>query len=334
MNKKYILLGFMLYLSITIQAQIDPHFTQYYMYPLHLNPGLTGLISDGDVRVTANTRSQWASVSNPYNTVGISGDMLLKNQWGLGVNILNQKAGNGGYNYSNVQVSVANGNIRFGTNGAQHISIGMQVGILTQRFDPYKLQFGDQYSAALGYNAGITSRAAVNTLTLSQNLFDIGAGIAYIDEQPDKKVNVYGGISFNHLNQPRNNFNSEVSRLPMRITAHAGARIIASPTLQFYPNFIYMQQGNAFEATPGIYAQMKVNDIMHVLLGGNYRLNDAVNAFTGIYYKNYSLGLSYDINTSNLNTIPKTVNSLEMSLSMTLLKNNKLETQFFKCPRF
>jgi hypothetical protein len=95
-----------------------------------------------------------------------------------------------------------------------------------------------------------------------------------------------------------------------------------------------MQQGNAFEATPGIYAQMKVNDIMHVLLGGNYRLNDAVNAFTGIYYKNYSLGLSYDINTSNLNTIPKTVNSLEMSLSMTLLKNNKLETQFFKCPRF
>ena len=113
-----------------VKAQVDPHFTQYYMYPLFLNPALTGVISEGDVRGTAIYRNQWSNVTNPFSTVGASGDMLFDNNWGLGVNLLNQTAGSGGYNNTNVHVNVANNNIRFGNGGTQHLSMGLQLSLI------------------------------------------------------------------------------------------------------------------------------------------------------------------------------------------------------------
>ena len=42
-------------------AQIDPHFSQYYAYPLLLNPALTGVV-DGDYRVSINAKKQWDQI--------------------------------------------------------------------------------------------------------------------------------------------------------------------------------------------------------------------------------------------------------------------------------
>src|ERR1700742_3575733 len=59
----------------------DVHFTQYFTSPLTLNPALTGLINE-DLRIAANYRSQWGTVSNtPYVTGTFSFDAaLLKNK--------------------------------------------------------------------------------------------------------------------------------------------------------------------------------------------------------------------------------------------------------------
>lgn len=51
----------------TLKAQVDPHFSQYYMYPSWLNPALTGAF-DGDYRVTGIYRSQWGNITNPFAT--------------------------------------------------------------------------------------------------------------------------------------------------------------------------------------------------------------------------------------------------------------------------
>ena len=315
------------------KAQVDPHFTQYYMYPLFLNPALTGVISEGDVRGSAIYRNQWSNISNPFSTVGVSGDMLFDNNWGLGVNLMNQTAGGGGYNNTDFHVNVANNNIRFGHGGSQHLSLGLQLGVINKYFDRSKLQFGDQYLGT-SFSPNNPTSAYSTIQTLSQAMFDAGVGVAYFDATPDKKVNVYGGFSVAHINQPSDKFTADNGKLPIRYTFHAGARIIASPTLLFYPNLIYMLQGNAYEAVPGVHAEMKANENTSFLLGANYRVQDAINAFAGIYYKNYAFGLSYDINTSDLNKVSKTVNSFELSLSYIMLKNTKTETRYFKCPRF
>ena len=47
--------------SLSIKAQVDPHFSQYYVYPAWLNPALTGAF-DGDYRIAGIYRSQWGNI--------------------------------------------------------------------------------------------------------------------------------------------------------------------------------------------------------------------------------------------------------------------------------
>ena len=54
-----------------VNAQVDPHFTQYYVYPAWLNPALTGAF-DGQYRVSGIYRSQWGNISSPFTTPGFS----------------------------------------------------------------------------------------------------------------------------------------------------------------------------------------------------------------------------------------------------------------------
>src|ERR1700761_8373732 len=100
MKKTSLIISLLLQIVIAgnVSAQIDPHFSQYYAYPLWLNPALTGVFS-GDSRVTANFKSQWASVDNAFQTAAISADTHINNRASIGINILDQQAGSIGYNY-------------------------------------------------------------------------------------------------------------------------------------------------------------------------------------------------------------------------------------------
>ena len=48
-----------------LQAQ-DPHFSQFYLSPLQLNPALTGVMNE-DIRASLLHRSQWRTVSAPFS---------------------------------------------------------------------------------------------------------------------------------------------------------------------------------------------------------------------------------------------------------------------------
>ena len=52
------------------KAQVDPHFSQYYIQPMTMNPAFTGAF-DGDYRVSGIWRSQYG---NTLNTKGISAE--------------------------------------------------------------------------------------------------------------------------------------------------------------------------------------------------------------------------------------------------------------------
>src|ERR1700755_937009 len=94
-------------------AQTDPHFTQNYTYPMYVNPALAGS-SDGEYRVSGIFRTQWGSVANPYRTVGLSFDARTNKNIAIGVNVLNQSAGDAGFNYLTASLSVAYTGVRFG----------------------------------------------------------------------------------------------------------------------------------------------------------------------------------------------------------------------------
>src|SRR5215813_15258634 len=100
---KYRFVGTMCLILVMLKAvaQTDPHFTQNYTYPMYINPALAGS-SDGEYRASAIYRTQWGSISNPYRTMGVSFDTRTNKNIALGASILNQSAGDGGFNYLTV----------------------------------------------------------------------------------------------------------------------------------------------------------------------------------------------------------------------------------------
>ncbi len=57
----------LLFASLQVQSQ-DIHFSQFFEAPLLRNPALAGLFT-GDLRIQAVYRTQWQSVSVPYQTL-------------------------------------------------------------------------------------------------------------------------------------------------------------------------------------------------------------------------------------------------------------------------
>ena len=313
-------------------AQVDPHFSQFYAYPLWLNPGMAGMM-DGDYRFTGVYRNQWSSVMTPYNTAGFSADVNTGKNLNLGANFMSQTAGDAGYKYLNAYATIAYSGIRFGQDNTQQITIGLQAGLLSRRFDPAKFQFGDQWNPITGYNPGATT-ADIITKT-SSSVLDMGAGISYADASPDKKVNFFGGVGAFHLTKPEDPFVSSGTNavLPVRYTVHAGARLNLTETVSITPNLLYMKQGTASEKMAGLFAQLRANDFTDLLFGVNYRLDDAVAPYVGVAFHDFVLGVSYDVNTSDLGKAVNGTNSLELSFTYIGRKSGK-PLRYLSCPRF
>src|SRR5438552_1845295 len=75
MMKRYLnifAMSVLLGMGLDSSAQ-DIHFSQFYDNAILRNPSLTGIFS-GEYKVGLDYRSQWGSISVPYNTFMISGE--------------------------------------------------------------------------------------------------------------------------------------------------------------------------------------------------------------------------------------------------------------------
>lgn len=312
-------------------AQVDPHFSQYYAYPLYLNPAFTGVM-DGDYRATAIYKNQWISVGKPYSTTGVSLDMTTAADLNLGLNIFSQKAGDGGYQYMQGSFSLSYQGLRLGEEGYKRVILGLQVGFINRKFDPTKLRFGDQWTPNLRIDPNISTTEIFNQTSASA--FDAAAGIAYEDVDPQKNANMYAGFSMNHLTRPEDPFLvADLKRkLPFRYTYYAGVKIKISEVASFTPNIIYMRQGNAEERMLGVYFQRTTNnENVDLMTGFSFRYKDALVPYAGLKYNNLQFGVSYDATISTLGTSVPFTNSLELSVTVTGKRNNQ-DRQYYSCP--
>jgi type IX secretion system PorP/SprF family membrane protein len=317
--------------GVKARGQVDPHFTQYYVYPAWLNPALTGAF-DGTFRVAGIHRNQWGNISAPFSTFGVSGEITTDKNLNVGISAMKQTAGDGGYGYTTAYASLAYTGLRFGTNETQRISFGMQAGMIQRRFDRSKMTFGDQWNPIFGFNPGSTS-AEVLART-SATSFDIGAGVLYFDAKPGKKINLFGGFSASHITRPDDHFSATGSeKFPVRYTTHAGFRWTLSNMFSITPNFLYLSQGSASEKMVGVYGQYKASQDVNVMLGANYRVDDAISPFFGFTYRGMMVAASYDINNSDLGKMANGTNSFEISVSFIGRKSTKTPEVDFICPR-
>ena len=317
-----------------VSAQTDPHFTQNYTYPMYINPAMTGS-SDGDYRASAIYRGQWGGITNPYRTAGFSFDTRTNKNLALGGSVLNQSAGDGGFNYFNAAASIAYTGVKFGVNDEHRMVFAMQFGVLNRTVDQTKFKWGEQWNPITGYNS--SNPTSENFAATSSTTLDIGAGALYYDASPDKKANVFGGFSVFHLNKPKDpiitNENTALNTIPMRYVIHGGVSFNISDRARIVPHALYMHQGSATEAMLGTYVQLNVNEETDLMAGVYYRFNDAIAPYVGFDYKNFVVGVSYDVNASKLGSMSRNVNSFEISFSYIKRSKNKSAVDFIPCPR-
>lgn len=330
MKKLYFSLLLYVAFTQTSIAQVDPHFSQYYTYPQFLNPALTGFM-DGDLRINANYRAQWDVASPMFRTIGVAADARTKNNINVGVNVFNLNAGNGIFNTTQAMASIAYDGIRFGKDGMQQVSFGVQVGLINRRLDFTKLQFGDQYSPITGFDP---SKATAEPLSNKPtNNVDVSAGILYSNGDPNSKFNPYIGVSAFHLTEPKNAFlNATAGKLPMRLNGSAGIRIQVGDKVALTPHGIGIFQGNAKEVVAGLFGDIQINEQANLMLGVNHRFEDAVIACAGFQYKGLNLAISYDINAAKT-TSPFKTGVGEISLTYLFKPKVTTPNRHFACPR-
>src|SRR3954464_14660137 len=99
--------------SLFAKAQ-DVHFSQFSMSPMLLNPALSGM-SNGDVRIYGNFRSQWNTVAGAgaYRTFAGGADVALGKMTkyssfaGLGISFFSDQAGTAGFQSNRVDLTFA-----------------------------------------------------------------------------------------------------------------------------------------------------------------------------------------------------------------------------------
>ncbi|AMR30412.1 hypothetical protein A0256_02745 [Mucilaginibacter sp. PAMC 26640] len=332
MKKIILLLSFILQLgAITgIRAQIDPHFSQYYAYPLWLNPALTGVM-DGQTRINANFREQWGGLPKGYKTGGLSMDFKSGDKSALGFNVINQNAGTAGYNYFAAYGSFGY-SIAVSADGTQKLHFGVQAGLINRSFDPNKLQLDNQYNPGSGFDPNLPNFE--NFATTNATIFDASAGMFYFDGNPTHAANVFAGVSLAHLTAPNDPFATAglSSKLPYRFNAHAGVKIKASDGFDITPHAVFIRQNKNDIKAMGVYSELKVDDENGLLLGGMYRIGDAAIVNAGYHIQSLVIGLSYDFNTSALRSATSGQGGFELSISYVFRKHiaNPAEV----CPKF
>jgi type IX secretion system PorP/SprF family membrane protein len=331
---KSVIFFFTVLLPLFLCGQTDPHFSQYYHYAPLINPAMTGVMN-GSVRLSAIYRNQWNAITSPYETPGIQAELSTHKNLNLGLAILNQKAGDGGFRYVQTQFSINYTGVRWGYAQQHHITVGVQGGFIQRRFEPSKLRLGDQWLPGIGYNPNLSS-SDVFPVTSSM-VADISAGIFYFNDDEEKNVLPFFGVSAFHINRPADPFitNQDLPYMPARYCLQGGAYILAAENLEVTPHLLYMQQGSAMNLITGIQMKMRVDDDTHFMAGGYYRWNDAAIPFAGLQYQRFTLGASYDVTTSSLSQRVNGTGSIELSLSYLFDKTEKKMNHYrFECPRF
>ncbi|MBI4646043.1 MAG: PorP/SprF family type IX secretion system membrane protein [Bacteroidia bacterium] len=308
----------------------DIHFSQFYHTPLLINPSLTGFYEE-DMRALINYKDQWRSIASPYKTMAFSYDMpVFRNNWdhgylGVGLAALNDRVGK--FNWGLTQINLSLSSI-ITLNDKNKISGGFQGGIAQRSINSTELRWDRQFDGQ-NYNAGIFSG---ETQSFTSHLFgDLSAGISWCfakiasNMTSNNHFKAIAGISLYHINKPEQKFYStETIRLYSKLVLHGGAYIgIKNTNVTLIPSLLFLKQGAAQELNLGGIIRYKLKEESKytgnikgaaILIGGHYRVNDALIPLFMLEIANFAIGISYDINTSGLFRVSNGQGGMEISL--------------------
>lgn len=294
----------LLFFSWNVSFAQDIHYSQFNASPQNLTPAQTGLF-DGDWRFVGNYRSQWSAIPVPYKTFSLAADtrfnkLLKKDVPAAGLVINTDRSGDSKFTTLQVLASLAYIK-RLTKDSTNFLSVSVQPGFTSKSFDVTALTFDNQYNGDV-YDKNLLS--GENFTKTKMRYFELGGGLAYLwKKSARKQINI--GVSAMHLTQPKQSFfNNDEIRLDMKTCVSGLAEFPIAEKVDIIPTFMYQSQGKFKETLAGGFGKYYLKPIngltTAVSLGAFYRLKDAFIVVANMDYKNFNIGVSYDVNTSRL----------------------------------
>ena len=308
---------FLVSIAINCVAQ-DVHFSQFKISSFLLNPALVGS-QNSDYKATLQRKSQWESVSVPFNTFCLSlerKEILASHS--VGIQFLHDIAGDSrfkttGINLAYAKTIVATTNYIF--------SIGAELGLFQRSvmFD------------------GLVFNEPENLSNINFLFSDISMGIANFYEI-NKKMALESGIAFYHINKPKQSLtDNDAIRLHQKMNFHMALNYSYTANLSMQPKLLFSNQDTDKEFLLGCDVNYLLEGERDVLLksGIAERFNDAVILYFGAEIEGLSCVVSYDVNTSNLANASNNKGGFEFSVLYqwdVSKKNKNIELEI--CPKY
>ena len=338
---KYVWGMALLFAATTVQSQ-DIHFSQFFEAPLLRNPALAGLFT-GDLRIQAVYRTQWQSVTVPYQTTSLNAEYKLpvgksEDFLTIGGQVLYDKAGTVAMTSTHVLPAV-NYHKSLSSDRNMYLSLGFMGGLVQRRLDRSKVTTNSQFDGS-GYNGTLADGETFTNPSYSY--FDGTAGMSFntqIGENADD--NIFIGIAYHHFNKPSNISFYGDTKLVMspKWVYSAGARM--NTTENSYVTFHgdYIKQGPSTQVIGGMMYTHKLDDsfdpkyLIHA--GGFIRWKDAFIPMAKLEMRPLAISVSYDANISQLTTATGGRGGFEMAISyQKYINRDNSSKEAVRCPRF
>ncbi len=294
----------LLLLSIGMQGQQDPQYTQY-MYNMNvLNPAYAG--SKGTLSIGALGRVQWVNIDGAPKTFTLSANAPVGNRVGLGLSIISDEIGP--VKEQNLYVDFS---YTINTSETGRLAFGLKGGLTLHNLDQLALTPIDPSEPAL---FDLENRTLPN----------FGAGLFYYTNK------FYAGLSLPNI-------------LEVRHFEKGNGVFEASEKTHYFLTSGYVFDLNEntklkpsimAKAAPGAPLSLDISANLlfqeRIELGLSYRLDDSISGLVNFgVTKDFRIGYAYDFTTSNLGNFNSGSHEVFLLWDLDLSRDNVVSPRFF-----
>jgi type IX secretion system PorP/SprF family membrane protein len=326
--------------SIGAAAQ-DIHFSQIFETPILRNPSLAGIFS-GDVRIQSVYRTQWNSVTDPYKTTSLSGEVKKSFGYGddymtFGGQILYDRAGEAVLTSTHVLPAI-NFHKSLSDERNTYISLGFMGGIVQRRIDRSKMTTNSQYDGT-AYNPGLAD--GENFSKPSYSFFDGTVGMSFNSQIGENaQNNFFAGVAYHHFNKAKriSFYSANDQSMTPKWVLSSGIRMSMTDKSFFTIQADYSKQGSYQEVIGGALYSWKLDESensKYVLHAGAYiRWKDALIPVAKIECRPLAISVSYDANISELKSSSNGQGGFEVALTYQCFTKQNSSRDAVRCPKF
>ncbi|MEN9700062.1 MAG: hypothetical protein RLZZ301_1260 [Bacteroidota bacterium] len=271
----------------------DVHWTQFNDNPIYQNPGQAGHF-DEDLRFCANYRTQWKSVSVPFQTTALSFDGRFKGI-GLATNLFHDQVGDGKFQTLEWQLSASK---TLAITQQHLLSVGLQAGLNYRQLNSAALTFDAQYNGFV-FDPTAPTNEYFQTASMCKPMLGFGLIHRY-QLLPDLQLE--SGLGLFNLTRPDQSFYGNPLHRDVRVNLYSKLSIPLIDGWKLQPSLQYAVQGKYRELQLGALANYCFSRPDHIYLfaGAWWRSADAFCLNFGYQRGSIYTGISYDINYSSL----------------------------------